>query len=436
MIDCYHVTVLSNFIRGYDKYSRQYSKANIPESSYPEQFFLLARDELSVGIERARALLAKTGLPADRLLVLHTRVPAQELQPNLRTGKGRFVARAGIELDSVHLLDDAQQLQPISVEEAGARSLACFAPRRRRYDELRPRTVSLLPIARGCQARCAFCFSAASVSSETRGRALDWSRIEAALARGRQRGAERAVITGGGEPGLLSDEQLVRLVAAARRHFDKVVLISNGHSWANRSEDERLAALERLADAGLAVLSLSRHHHDRRRNAQIMGLDIATEEVARTWTRQRARLGRLALRWICVLQKGGIEDRRSLADYLAWAAASGVGEVCFKELYVSTTSESEYHAAAANTWSREHQVPLRLVLDAARDGGWERVAQLPWGAPIFAAALDGAALSVAAYTEPSVYWELHHGLCRSWNLMADGRCLASLEDRHSEVQLT
>jgi len=42
-------------------------------------------------------------------------------------------------------------------------------------------------------------------------------------------------------------------------------------------------------------------------------------------------------------------------------------------------------------------------------------------------------VQVAAYTEPSVGWERAHGLVRSWNLMADGTCLASLEDPASAL---
>jgi hypothetical protein len=39
----WHVTVLSNFARGYDKYARVYSKAGIAESTFPDRFFLLRR---------------------------------------------------------------------------------------------------------------------------------------------------------------------------------------------------------------------------------------------------------------------------------------------------------------------------------------------------------------------------------------------------------
>jgi molybdenum cofactor biosynthesis enzyme MoaA len=238
------------------------------------------------------------------------------------------------------------------------------------------------------------------------------------------------VITGGGEPSLLPSVELERIVREAAALFSRVVLISNGVKWARMEEEERASAIGKLDAAGLSILSISRHHPDSSRNTALMNIETGSEHVARTWAAKRSRLQRLKLRWICVLQRGGVEDRASLESYLDWAAETGVDEVCFKELYVSTSIESEYHDRAANAWSFDHQVPLRLVLDLARDEGWERVDALPWGSPIFE---SRRGLRVAAYTEPSLLWERANGVCRSWNLMADGRCLASLEDRKSEV---
>ena len=148
----------------------------------------------------------------------------------------------------------------------------------------------------------------------------------------------------------------------------------------------------------------------------------------------------LNLRLICVLQQGGIDSREALADYLSWAAANGVRELCFKELYVSTTLASRYHAAPENGWSHAHQVPLAWLMQTLRGWGFVQTGELPWGAPVYSgtwATADGATLQlrIAAYTEPSVFWERSHGLARSWNLMADGTCLASLEDPTSAIAL-
>ena len=70
----YHVTVLSNFARAYDKYTGLYSKARIPESTFRDRFFLVRREEIQIGVAKASRLLDRLQLEDDRLLVLETRV--------------------------------------------------------------------------------------------------------------------------------------------------------------------------------------------------------------------------------------------------------------------------------------------------------------------------------------------------------------------------
>jgi wyosine [tRNA(Phe)-imidazoG37] synthetase (radical SAM superfamily) len=429
----YYITVLSNLVRGYDKYARIYDKSNILESTYPNRFFLLSKDEIGVGIAKASRLLHKTGLLGDQLIALETHAGAEELYPNQGSGRGRFVERSYITLDAVHLVDDCGNLTSIRLEEACARSLRLHIQTKAQYEQLTPRSLSVLPVARACQAHCPFCFSKASISAETESKQIDWRRISEVLHQSRARGASRAVITGGGEPSLLGDCDLDRLIREAAAVFPKVVFISNGFKWGHMTDQARATALHDLDDAGLSVLAISRHHFDSEHNSSLMNLPTRSEAIARTWSTTLPNLRRLKLRWICVLQRGGINDRNSLEQYLDWAVEGGVEEICFKELYVSTSVESEYYDRASNDWSADNQVPLRLVLELAQDAGWSLVEQLPWGAPIFKGDWRGRRVRVAAYTEPSLLWELTNGICRSWNLMADGRCLASLEDRKSEV---
>lgn len=428
----FYVTVLSNLGRGYDKYARVYNKSRIPESAFPDRFFLLARHEIAIGIEKATRLLRKTGLGQDRLIALETHAYADELRPNLRTGRGRYVERNWIDVDALHFVDDGGTLVGVQMEEACALSLQLHL-QDRQYERLLPRSVSILPVARACQAHCPFCFSKASVSSEIPPVPIDWQRIAEVLQQAQMRGAKRAVITGGGEPSLLKDGDLHCLIRQASAVFSKVVFISNGYKWGRLSPEVRANALRRLDDAGLTVLAISRHHFDSAQNSALMHLATRSEEVAKTWSMLRSGLSRLKLRWICVLQRGGIENRDLLEQYLDWAVENGIEEICFKELYVSTSVESEYYDRAANEWSIRNQVPLRLVTDLASVAGWQLAEKLPWGAPVFTGIWRGRPVRVVAYTEPSLFWELSNGICRSWNLMADGRCLASLEDRRSEV---
>jgi hypothetical protein len=128
-----------------------------------------------------------------------------------------------------------------------------------------------------------------------------------------------------------------------------------------------------------------------------------------------------------------VESVADVQKYVDWAAGFGIGEVCFKELYVATSEESVYFSKGSNAWSAENQVPLSVVHEWAKNHGFQVSDRLPWGAPIFSGSVEGRSIRVAAYTEPSLFWERSHGLARSWNVMSDGTCLASLEDRGSSV---
>jgi pyruvate-formate lyase-activating enzyme len=431
----FHITVLSNFARAFDKYSLSYSKARIPESSFPDRFFLLRQEELGIGIRKAGGLLERLGLAGDRLIALETEVPSEQLQPNERTGLGRFVPRPEIRLSAVHAVEPDGTLTRWELETAFARSLQVLHPTLKPYEALSPRSISFLPIAKGCQADCAFCFSEASISADQSQAALSKQVVEAHLDQALARGAERAVITGGGEPGLLPLPRLLELVRACAARFPrKVVLISNGVFLARLDEEARSRALQQLEEAGLTVLSLSRHHPEPSRNAALMRLDTGTERVLESFRAGDFR--GLRPRLVAVLQRGGLDSEQAFAEYLAWAAEQGVDEVTWKELYVSTSEESVYHSRPSNLFSREHQVPLALATEWLQAQGWRRVAELPWGSPVYEGAVSGRRMRVATYTEPSLFWERSHGLARSWNVLADGACYASLEDRHSRLELT
>jgi pyruvate-formate lyase-activating enzyme len=434
----WHVTVLSNFARGYDKYARIYSKTAIPESTFPDRFFLLKDDELEIGIRKAHALLEKLALPGNRLLALRTRVAADALRPNTRTGLGRFIESPSILVDAAMFIENGAhgaRLTPVSVEEATALSFRLLRPALLDYPSLKPRTFSVLPIARGCQAACPFCFSDASASVEQDQARLDLGRVRELAVESRIRGAERFVITGGGEPGLVRHELLRELIAAGHAALGKAVLITNGHHLARRKPEALSAALEDYAQAGLDVLAISRHHYDDEASERLMSLRTDVSAIATAWHEERDKWPHLRLRFTCVLQRGCVDSMEMMESYVDWASALGVPELCFKELYVSTSVESVYHRHAANEWSWANQSPLALVLDFAARHGFVETARLPWGSPVFRGAWRGRPLQIAAYTEPGLFWERSHGIARSWNLMADGRCLASLEDRSSEILL-
>ncbi len=429
----FHVTVLSNFARAYDRYARAYCKDRIPESTYPNEFYVLAPEDLAIGVSKASKLRARLGLANNELIAIEAALPAELCLPNVRNGLGSVWPSSNLPVANVWRVDDEGAIAPLTLEEAMAKSLALHESTFHSYETLVPRSVSLLPIARGCQAACPFCFSEASASADQKQARVDWGAIRGWTRLAKARGAERAVITGGGEPTMLPFTDLTRLVEICRSEFAKVVIITNGVKFAMMSEEEASEHLVVLKSAGLQVLAVSRHHPDEQRNARLMNLETHTPRLMTAIRDGADRLSGLRVRLICVLQQGGVESVRGIDEYVRWASASGAVEVCFKELYVSTTEESVYHSHAANAWSAAHQVPLSLVLTWAKENGFVRERELPWGAPVFRGTVAGRPIRVAAYTEPSLFWERTHGISRSWNVMADGSCVASLEDRKSTI---
>ena len=354
----------------------------------------------------------------------------------VRHPKGQYINQDWINIKSVAILrNGAEAFERLSIEDCVAKSFQVNKASLIPYSELVPRSVSILPIAKGCQAKCPFCFSKGSVSNDIAQANLSPEYIDQVLLSAKARGAQRAVITGGGEPTMLPFPKLLALVRQCSV-FDNVCLITNGYSLAQLDETERIAALCSLDAAGLTVLSVSRHAVSDEDNARIMYLDTKSSVVAKSWTASHSAgmLRRLTrMRWVCVLQRGGVDSQTSLSAYLDFVADSGVPEICFKELYVSTSAESLYHDAASNKWALENQVPLSLVISFCDNNGFSKISELPWGAPVFEGLWRGKSIRIAAYTEPSVFWERSHGLCRSWNVMADKSVLASLEDKNSNV---
>jgi MoaA/NifB/PqqE/SkfB family radical SAM enzyme len=110
--------------------------------------------------------------------------------------------------------EEGELADPMSVEVGMARSLALHASTFLPYSAIKPRSLSFLPVARGCQAACPFCFSEASASAEQKQAPPDWGRIRQWVNLAHRRGAERAVITGGGEPTLLQWADLLRLISS------------------------------------------------------------------------------------------------------------------------------------------------------------------------------------------------------------------------------
>lgn len=430
-----YITVLSNWLLGFDRYKNIYSKALLKQSTYPDRFYLLMGGELEIGLEKARGLLAKLDIKGDRIVRIETYIDSDDVTKNTKNGRGWVIQQNHIAVGNIYILDEGRWVKT-SPEDVTALAFLLDTGNLHAYQELAPRTLSILPVTQACQARCQFCFSESSISAEMEKHKIDFVSYEKLCRKAKERGAERLVITGGGEPGLLAAEDLNRLLEIGAASFSKTVLISNGIFLSSHDEETIREKLETLIEAGLTILALSYHHHSPRQNEAIMGVTSKIPHLLKTIRNLRSTsvlIKTLKVRLVCVLQESGICNEAEILNYLKFAQEHDVFEVCFKELYVASTIESMYANSPENTYSQHNRVPLSVLTRMAEKRNWSKMAELPWGSPIYRVHENGRWIDVAAYTEPSVGWERHHGIARSWNLLSDGRCYATLEDARSLI---
>lgn len=414
MVQMNYITILKNWIYGYDRYLNQYSKTNLKLSSYPDRFFLLKEDELSIGLEKVSKLQEKTG---GDIIRIETNIPDHLLNKNIKNGKGWYINQNWIEVTKVYLYR-LGIWEERSIEDITALSFLLDDPTS--WDSIKPRSFSYLPISQACQASCKFCFSDYSISSEPRMTDKNYAMLNDWLVYAKANQAERFVLTGGGEPGLLPLKELETIFKMSSKYFKKNVMITNGIFL----QKHDYTSLNRLHDSGLNIISLSVHHFDMKKNKMIMGVDTKFESAL-----EKIKASNLHNRLICVLQKKGISTFEDISNYLDFAILNNVEQVTFKELYISSIYETKYALSKENKYSILNRVPLQLVLDFALLNNLEQIGSLPWGSPIF----KYKGISFCAYTEPSVGWEKHNKIARSWNLMSDNKCYASLEDPNSTL---
>ncbi|MCA9072908.1 MAG: radical SAM protein [Planctomycetaceae bacterium] len=271
-------------------------------------------------------------------------------------------------------------------------------------------TCSVLPVRSACNLQCPFCFSKSSISSmqhDTR----DWAEVpvEDYYQFAKDRGATRLVITGGGEP-LLKAKETVSLIRRGREYFEEIACFTNG-TYLTRP------LAEELAEAGLSYLCYSRHDECDVACRELMGAGVPTlEDFFRAATP-------LKVRATCVMTKGHVDSEERVDRYMESLAEFGVTEFTFKHTYIAYES-SVFGQSEENQWAESHQIEFDPF-----DGRGEIVARLPWGPAIRRL----GKYQVCYYYEPTPAWEKEHQLCRSSNLLLDGKVYASLEDQRSRL---
>ncbi|MEK6249957.1 MAG: radical SAM protein [Planctomycetales bacterium] len=271
-------------------------------------------------------------------------------------------------------------------------------------------TCSVLPVRVACNLKCPFCFSKSSISSLQRDQP-DWQSIdvEGYYQHAIDRGANRLVITGGGEP-LLRPDDVLYLVAVGGKYFDEIACFTNGTYLSSGLAGQ-------LVDAGLSYVCYSRHHQCDEVAGQLMG--PGTPRLEEFFT---AAAG-LKVRATCVMARGYVDSVAKVHDYIDELGSYGVREFTFKHTYVAY-EDSVFGASHQNRWAGDHQVEFDPF---AQHGSV--IAQLPWGPKI----RRFGPYQVCYYHEPTPAWEKENQLCRSINLLSDGTVYASLEDASSQL---
>lgn len=426
----FYFTLLSNFIFGFDKYEKNYDKKRLKNKTFENKFFLLYEDELIIGYEKAKKILEKHGKENDEIICLETTTNLK-LFNNHQSRVGQYIKSSKIKVNKVYLtkcIDGKVLLEQIRIEDLTSKSYI-INTKEKNVKHLKPRSISILPISIGCQAKCSFCFSKYSVSTDIEKQKLDFDLINNILIKSKNSGVIRAVITGGGEPTMLKNNDLINLIKLMSSHFKSLLMITNSYKYTLMSKEDIYLKLKELKSNGLTRLGISRHHYNLEINTKLMNLKIETEKILEVYRDCENQDELPKLRLICVIQKDGVSTKKDVKKYIKWGEKYKVKEFCFKELYVSSTNESEYSSYENNDLAYNNQIPLKTVIDSCKEKKLKIKDVLPWGAPVY----GNDKISVACYTEPSIGWELNNNLCRSWNIMSNGKCLASLEHLDSEI---
>lgn len=414
----YYVTLLSNIKFCYNKYDNSFNK--FEKSKFKDKFFLLNKDEIYIGVDKYQKIILRDN-QKDKIVIVET-LNNLELFKDHDSKLGQYIKKDKIIVNNFFI---ENLNKPISVEEIMSLSYK-IDNISNKFIDLKPRSFSFLPVGKGCQAKCSFCFSESSISTDFKGINNDLIDLDKMARKAKDRGAERAVITGGGEPTLIPHDLLLNSLKILKKYYKKIILITNGYNYSNLKESELIKKINDLIDNGLTVLNISRHHFNQDVNKSIMMLEIKSERIAKIVKKNNLKI---KIRFTCVLQKNGIKNALDILNYIKFAKENNITEVCFKELYVSSSVESIYHNSESNKFSRRNHVPLNMLTETLEKNGYFKLGELPWGSPVYS---DGS-IKIEAYTEPSVGWELSNQIARSWNYMSDGKTYASLEDKNSLI---
>jgi hypothetical protein len=141
------------------------------------------------------------------------------------------------------------------------------------------------------------------------------------------------------------------------------VLYTNGAGFAGPQAEALRQALQTF---GMSWVELSRHHCEGAVNQAIMRFrpEVAIGDQAVFERTARQLAGSVALRLVCILQRGGVAQPRDVAAYLSWAARCGADTVVFREF---SRLDEGYRDNATARYLRTQRVSMDALLAACLD---------------------------------------------------------------------
>ncbi len=117
-----YITVLSNWLLGYESDSQIYSKTNITRSTHKNEFYLLKENELDIGLKKASNLIAKISLENilitgnNKIIRIETDIDEAIVKKNNRNGFGFVIDQNWIPVRHVYAYHNEKWLE-FSIDE-------------------------------------------------------------------------------------------------------------------------------------------------------------------------------------------------------------------------------------------------------------------------------------------------------------------------------
>lgn len=233
-----------------------------------------------------------------------------------------------------------------------------------------------------CNGGCKFCIAATtpgSVIEETGIKICEENRLRIGLGYAKNLGASHAILTSKAEPTQEDPDYLCHLIKTAREYLPLVDMHTNGFLLTRGSKSN---LLERLAEAGLTMVTFSIASFSNSTNKHLMGLEQNAEELIS----KALKLG-LMIRCSLVVNKSGEHDFDTTMDYIFKAANLGVHMVVIREVWIPDNTEGQKNSVLS--WNKNNQIPIAPLqaqfVEAAEHNlyGLRLRDPLPWGTPVF-----------------------------------------------------